>query len=91
MHFQVTSSSVCYKNAPSIDVLAPHQKTDRYLMVATSLQASDLAKLKMKIGMIYQEANPGYHVFDDYNRLKVPKPIIWSNEVALERLYRTIY
>jgi hypothetical protein len=85
--------SVCDKNAPTVEILPPQKKTDRYIMINPVNKESKISDSKIKIGM-YFNAVPKNWNFDDiinlYNNREKGK-ILWSSELDLKKLYRTVY
>jgi hypothetical protein len=88
--FKIAPFNICYSNVPAVIALPPGRKVDHYITIRPVTNQKDLRGQRIKIGMYYVSSIDWSNCFDLYQK-RFHAPIIWSNELNLERLYSIIY
>lgn len=89
----VQSRYACYSNVPMVLHIPPGEKIDHYILLRWVNQADTLLKQKIKVGMYVQEPqkDSGFSgIIQQYEHRK-EAPVLWSNEIDLERFSRKFY
>jgi hypothetical protein len=87
--FVVQSYSLCYKNGPMLIRIPPKGKIDQFIMIRPIREDIKIYDHKIRIGM-YLLTSQEKETIEQYKQRQDAK-ILWSNEIELKRLYRSIY
>lgn len=91
--FKIQSRYDCYSNYPTVIILPPNARTNRYIMVTQRPKVKDTNADKLKVGMYYLPYPKG-GTFDDIINLyehRQNAAVIWSNQLDLKRFYKINY
>jgi hypothetical protein len=87
--FKVQSHSFCLKNGPMVISIPPKGKIDQFIIIRPISNDIKIADHKLRIGM-YLLTPTDEETIQQYKERQNAK-ILWSNEIDLKRLYRSIY
>jgi len=92
-NYKVRSRYDCYSNGPFTLSLPPKAKTDRYIMIELLDKDQRAHKGKLRIATQFIEPNSSEinDGLDFYQKRNVAGEQILSNEIELDRLYKSIY